>query len=277
MNKISERGREVTAKLFKIFLSNLYSFSEFTEGFKKGPKGIAKNILFIILGLYLFGVMGLMIVMMTINQYSVLAMVGQTHLFPGIALFLAMLLIFNFGFISVASCYYSGNGEEQFLSLPITPKEFFGAKLGVSFVNDAIIGIVVFAIASGYYGFKEGLLGNPLFYIGTLVTASTVSLLVIAVIYLLFIVVLYFIPKFRKRSILNGIASFFVLAMALVIGFFSGFTPTLATQGGEELSSMFGGLGSTITMVSKKAPIIGFFGKALEGNIVPILIMVANG
>ena len=94
----------MTFKLFKIFISNLYSFSEFNEGFKKGPKGIAKNILFIILGVYLFGVMGLMLVLFTINQYSVLEMAGQTYLFPGIALFFAMLLIFNFGFISVASC-----------------------------------------------------------------------------------------------------------------------------------------------------------------------------
>ena len=39
--------------VFKIFASNIFSFGNFAEGFKKGIKGILKNILVIVMFLYL--------------------------------------------------------------------------------------------------------------------------------------------------------------------------------------------------------------------------------
>ena len=162
-------------KLFKIFLSNQFAFQEFFEGFKKGGKNIAKNILFMFLGLYLVAVFALMFLLFSINTYASLEYMGASEFFPVIASVLSFVIVFNFGIISVASSYYAGNGEEQFLSLPITAKDFFKAKFGVSFVTDAIIGIALFSFAMGYYGYKVGLLSNPLFYIGTLIFALTLT------------------------------------------------------------------------------------------------------
>ena len=269
----------MTFKLFKIFLSNIYSFSDFIDGFKKGPKGIFKNIFLILCFTYLIGVFGFMYVIFTMNTYNSLEYIGQTDLFPGISLMIAFLIVFNFGIISVGVSYYAGNGEEQFLSMPITPKEFFGAKFGVSLVDNGIIGIFLFTVSSGYYGYRQGLLDNPLFYIGTLITAVVSSIFVITVIYFLFIVVLCLVPAFRKRSILNGIASVFIMVMALCIGFFSGEIGTFtAMDGGEEaVSGMMGKFSNKAISASIDSDFLSFFGGGLKGNILPIFIMAATG
>lgn len=269
----------MTFTLFKIFLSNIYSFSDFFDGFKKGPKGIFKNIFLILCFAYLIGIFGFMYVMFTINTYNTLEYIGQINLFPGISLMLAFLIVFNFGIISVGVSYYAGNGEEQFLSMPITPKEFFGAKFGVSLVDNAIIGILLFAISAGYYGFKQGLLTNPLFYIGTLTTVVVSSIAVIFVIYLLFTLVLFFIPAFRKKTILNGIASVIIMLLALGIGFASGEIGAFTTMSGEEgvMSEMMCGISGKAILVTKDNFIFEFFGSGIKGNILPILILLGIG
>ena len=269
----------MTFTLFKIFLSNIYSFGDFIDSFKKGPKGIFKNIFLILCFAYLIFAFGFMYVMFTINTYGTLEYIGQTELFPGIALMIAFLIVFNFGIISVGVSYYAGNGEEQFLSMPITPKEFFGAKFGVSLVDNAITGIFLFAISAGYYGYKQGLLSNPLFYIGTLITAVVSSITVILVIYFLFIVVLFFIPAFRKKTILNGIASVFIMLMALGIGFASGEVGAFTTIGGgdEAMSEMMGGISGKAIMVTKDNFFFDFFSSGIKGNILPILILLGIG
>ena len=93
----------MTFTLFKIFLSNIYSFGDFIDSFKKGPKGIFKNIFLILCFAYLIFAFGFMYVMFTINTYGTLEYIGQTELFPGIALMIAFLIVFNFGIISFSA------------------------------------------------------------------------------------------------------------------------------------------------------------------------------
>ena len=269
----------MTFQLFKIFLSNVYSFSDFIDGFKKGPKGIFKNIFLILCFIYLIVVAGLLYVMFTINTYNSLEYIGMTGLFPGISLMLAFLIVFNFGIVSVGVSYYSGNGEEQLLSLPITPREFFCAKFYVSVADNSLIGIVLFAISSGYFGYRQGLLSNPLFYLGTLITAVVSSVVVISIIYFLFVVVLYFIPAFRKRSILNGISSVFIMIMALSIGFLSGETGTfISMEGGEDVTGGFvGTLSNKSAELTEQTGIFSFLGEGLKGSIIPLLVIALIG
>jgi Ca2+/Na+ antiporter len=137
---------------------------------------------------------------------------------PFITMLVALLIIMFFGFTSVAASYYTGSSEEFLMSLPLTPGQFFGAKFAVSFVSDAVMGVGMFAISSIIYGYNEGLLTNPLFYIGFLVTALAFSVASVFIIYLLFILVLYFIPALRKKKVMTVIATILLIAFCIFYG-----------------------------------------------------------
>ena len=151
-------------KLFKILNQSSFNFSAIPEGFKKGPKGIIKSIFLILVFLYVFAVMIGMYTAYMIGTYKYLAANGNQQYMPLITMLVSIAVIMFFGFTSVASSYYTGAGEEFLMSLPITPRQFFGAKFAVSFVSDAVMGVGMFAISSFVYGYNEGLLTNPLFY-----------------------------------------------------------------------------------------------------------------
>lgn len=263
-------------KLFKILSSNFFSFSGTIENLKKGPKEIVKNIFLILLMIYAFGVIAAMYVIAMLGVYSALALVGETALMPVIALLLSAFLVFFFGFTSVASNYYTGNGEEQLLSMPFTPGQLFGAKFAVSFVTDAVFGLVAFAIAAGIYGFNQHILWNPMFYIGTIVTALAFTSIAVAVIYFLFIVVLHLFPGLRKKSILNGIATFFVIAFVIGFSFANQkLSISLSLSDIDAVQELMAPNIEKISSVSESIPFIVFLADAVHGKILPILVMLA--
>ena len=185
-------------KLFRIFSSNLFSFENFFVGFKKGAKGIAKTILFGLLFLYLFFCFGGMYTLTMYSTYNYLEMAGEPQFMPIVSVIFIFLMLIFFGITSVASNYFSNSGEEQFLSMPISPAEFFGAKFGVSFVTDAVLAIVLFMISNFIYAYKQGILGNPLLYVGILTAGIAISLFCIIMIYFLLIIPLYFFPVLQQ-------------------------------------------------------------------------------
>ena len=206
-------------KLFKLLNSSSLTASGVSINFKKGPKAIAKSLLWILLFLYVFGVMIVMYTLYMVGTYKYLAANGNQHYMPLITMLLSIAVIMFFGFTSVASTYYTGNTEELIMSLPISSAKFFEAKFAVSFVSDAIMGIGMFAISSIVYGWNEGLLTNPLFYLGFLVSALAFSIVSVFLIYLLFILVLYFIPALRKKKLLTVVATILIIVFCMFYGF----------------------------------------------------------
>ena len=263
-------------KLFKIFASNIFSFSNFWDGFKKGPKGIVKSILLLLLFIYVIAAFGVMYVGYMLVAYKTLQNAGNTELMPFITTLLSLCVIFFFGFTSVATNYYTGSGEEQFISMPISSCQFFGAKFAVSLVTDAFIGLVMFAISAGIYGYNEHLLAKPMFYVGTITVALAFSVAAVFIIYLLLSLILYFIPAFRKKSILTGIASFLIVSFSIGYGF-------LASIRGQMLSSenMFEegkarALTDSFARLKPQSSAISFFSKAMNGDFFSILVMIAT-
>lgn len=266
----------MTFKLFKIFASNIFSFSGITDNFKKGSKGIAKAILQILLFLYVIvvfvGVYGVMVT----GLYSSLKASNITKLMPLLSMLSSIIVIFFLGFTSVATNYYTGNGEEQFIAMPITPRQFFGAKFGVSVVFESLIGMGLFAISSGVYGFNEGLFTNPLFYVGVLVSAASISLVSVAILYLVIILVLYFMPFLRKKNFLTGIASVFIVIFAIGYGFLSSQIGNMMGAGGmTQLQQFANPVINNFMEDSSKYSFISFLSDALNGKILPILFFIA--
>ena len=261
-------------KLYKILNSGSNTFSGIFEGFKKGPKGILKSIFLILVMLYVFGVMIGMYTVYMVGTYKYLAASGNQQLMPLVTMLVAIAVIMFFGFTSVASTYYTGTGEEFLMSLPLTPGQFFGAKFAVSFVSDAIMGVGMFAISSFVYGYNEGLLTNPLFYLGFLVCAIAFSVTSVFIIYLLFVVILYFIPALRKKKLLTIVATILVLVFCMFYGLMNS-SVSLSFSNPEFVNDKIGSSIDKISGFGAKTPVFIYIAGALNGKIIPILILAA--
>lgn len=263
-------------KLFKILNQGTYNFSGIIADFKKGPKGIIKSIFLILFLIYVFAVMIGMYTVYMIGTYKYLAANGNQQMMPFISMMVALAIIMFFGFTSVASSYYTGTGEEFLMSLPISSRQFFGAKFAVSFVSDAIFGIGMFTIASIVYGANEGLLTNPLFYLGFIVTALSFSVTCVFIIYLLFILLLYFIPALRKKKILTIIATILLICFCGLYGLMNSMV-SISFSNPEFVSDRVGNSIDKISDLGAKIPAFTYIAGALNGKIIPILILAALG
>ena len=257
--------------LFKIFSSNSFSLGMFLENFKKGIKGILRNILYIaLLGYFIVVAGGLFILIMT-RVGNGLVNSGDIEKMPVFIIFAALAAVLFFGFISAATNYYTGSGEEQFLSMPLNPVEIFGAKVAVTAVSDLILGAAIMLVGGIIYGIKAGLVTHPLFYVGLLVTILAVESIAVLVIYALLLLFLNVIPKLRNRSILTSLATVLLLCFVFAYSIFSSRISMLMDQ--EDASTAI--FVQMIRAWSEKAPVLMFFADAISGKIVPILVMAA--
>lgn len=257
--------------LFKIFLSNIFSFGAFIEGFKKGVKGVLKNILIILVSIYCVGVISVIYVLSLNNIGTTLKESGTIMYMPIIILISALLVVFFFGFVSAASNYYTGCGEEQFLAMPFKPVDIFGAKVGLTAITDVALGAFLLVAGSIIFGIKAGLLAKPLFYVGMIASVLGVSTIALLFIYVLLIFILLAFKKLRNKGILTGIASFLIIVLVMCYSLFSsliGSTIEGTTDIGQNASLL-------VMAIGEKIPWIMVFSNALAGNIVSILIMLA--
>ena len=260
--------------LFKILNTSTLNVGGFLEGFKKGPKGIIKNIFIILFAIYVIAVMIGMYTAYMIATYKFLAASGNQEAMPFITMLVALLIIMFFGFTSVAASYYTGSSEEFLMSLPLTPGQFFGAKFAVSFVSDAIMGLGMFTISSIVYGANEGLLTNPLFYIGFLVAALAFSLAAVFAIYLLFILILYFIPALRKKKLMTVVATVLLIAFCIFYGLMNS-SISMSFSNPKFMGEKMGSSIEKLFGLSDKMPVFMYISGALKGKILPILILAA--
>ena len=257
--------------VFKIFISNVFSFGSFRENFKKGAKGIFKNIGIILLVFYFVVIAFLMIFSYMSTFSNVLLEANKIEYMPVIILMFGLLAGIFFGFISAATNYFTGCGEEQFLSMPLRPIDIFGAKIGVTSVTDLILGVVIVLVSGVIYAFKAKLLANPLFYVGLLSTVAGITSVSLLLIYGILVLVVYFIPKLRKRNILTSFASCLIILFAF---FYIKLTANINQYNYTELTIDNPLVVVLLSMVDKLSFFM-IFAKAMSGNIVSILIMLA--
>ena len=257
--------------LFKILASHFFSFGTFFEGFKKGVKGILKNILVIVLILYFLVFAGGMYIAVMNSVGNGLLNSGDIEKMPVMIVFVAFCLVLFFGFISAATNYYTGCGEEQFLAMPLSPLDVFGAKVGVTAVTDAALGAAIMIVGAVIYGIKAKLYTNPLFYLGIIVTSLAIVCLCLFIIYTLFILAMVIFPKLRKRNILTGIAT--VLVFIFVCGY-SLFSSNLAMMFDLSENGAAPAL-QLIRLAVQKLPFLMVFSDSLSGKPLAMLIMLA--
>lgn len=268
----------MTFAVFKILFSNVYSMGDFWASFKKGPKGIIKNILVILLAIYCLAVFIGLFSMTMLSVYSGLEAEGKTQLMPGFGLILGLMMTIFFGFLSVATNYYTGAGEEQLMCMPLKAREIFGAKFAVSVIADSLFGAMIVIICSVIYGSKEGCFTNPLFYIGIVASVLTICVVSVFFLYFVFIVILSLIPALRKKNILQGIATVIIISFSACCGFFGSMGGNMMAGNPSYQNIDMGSplVDSWIGRVSSfKA--VSLFANCLVGDWLSILIMLAIG
>lgn len=268
----------MTFAVFKLLFSNVYSMGDFWAGFKKGPKGIIKNLLIILLAIYCFAVFTALFSMTFLSVYANLESIGKTHLMPGYGLVLGLMITLFFGFLSVATNYYTGTGEEQLMCMPLKEKEIFGGKFAVSVISDSLFGALVVVICSVIYGLKQGSFTNPLFYIGMIASILTICIVSVFFLYLVFIVILTLIPAMRKKNILHGIATVIIIAFSACCGM-------LGSMGGNMMAGnpSYQNIDTATPIVNSwigrvsELKAVSLFANCLIGDWLSILIMIAVG
>ena len=201
--------------LFKIFIKNIILFGSFTDNLKKGAKGILKNAGIILLAILCLSSFVGLFIYSTINSYDNYSEQGIQILVPITSVMLSMLIIFFFGFVTVATNYYSGAGEEQFLAMPLKPYDYFTAKFLTSWITDAGLSAILFLSSAIVYGYFEHLLTKPLFYAGILISSICIPFVAVFIIYVLLILLLKFVFIFRSKTFLTGISVFFTLCFSM--------------------------------------------------------------
>lgn len=249
--------------LFKILFSNMFSFASFKENFKKGKKGLAKNILIIIAAIYCAVVFTGIFSFSMISVYKTLESNGQLNLMPVSAVLSIAVVNFIFGLLTVISNYCSGKSEEQFLAMPLKPVHLFGAKFAISIVTDGFLSLIMCIIAGIVYGINQHIMWNPLVYIGMLVTGLTISVVITGALYFVLILILLAFPVLRKRSILVGISTVIVILFAWGYGFIS-----------SNVSVYAAGVAQKISSASEQIKWVSFFADALIGKPGSILLLL---
>ena len=186
-------------KLFKLLASNIYNFSTIKDGFKKGPKGILKSVgIILLIGIVLvefFFIFGSMI----LGIYNTLAAQNAAQAVPGVIIILSVLVTAFFAISAVSVSYYTGNGEEQLMSLPLSPRQLLSAKFLMSVSSELPMTVMLTCIGTIVYAYKEGNLLNPGIYVGMIAVSLASCIVILGIIYFIFVALLTLIPALRKK------------------------------------------------------------------------------
>lgn len=260
-----------TFSLFKLFCGSIISPEIFAGEIKKGPKGIAKLILIGLIFAYVIGGFVFLMVALFLGTYKTLSSYGMQNLMPLLSFTVSAISILFFGFITAATSYCTGSGEEQLLSLPLLPKEILAAKYFVTSISDGLFGAAILGTAGVIYGKNEGLLLNPVFWITLVSSIIFITFAAVFIIYLFLILLLTIFPGLRKKKLLTTVASVLVFIFAIGFSMISSQAGTIITEGlGDIISNE-----TASQMVASNFFFIKLFDTAFRGNILCALVFLA--
>lgn len=205
--------RNKTFVLTKVLLKNGGGID---FGFKRGSKWswvlmAAFFLVFIPIALFAFlELIGLL--------YQGLAVIGQESVIISWGLAISSLIIFIFGIFHILSTFYFANDVENFLPLPVKPREIVGAKFFTVVLYEYLLVGFVFLPILVYYGIQQK--AGILFYLYGLII--TVFLPIVPLVLAAFLVMLVMrvtnLGRYREMlKIGGGLLSF---ALGVSINFF---------------------------------------------------------
>ncbi len=210
---------KMTFRLAWVFLRQTLIPSSLTGNSKKGVS--KKSIIAYALAmLYVVGVFGFMFVSTMVILYGTLKGNGLQSLLIMLIGFAAFFSTFFFGFMSAASSYVTGEGEEFMHSLPLKPAQFFTAKFLSVYATEVILSAGIILIGGCIFGAYEGLLTNPIFYLLLIAGALAMPALSLGFCYILLVVLLNIFRRLKNKNLLMTIATLLMVAFLMVFNVF---------------------------------------------------------
>lgn len=146
--------------------------------------------------------------------YHSLATVNQQGVILSWGLAINSIMIFIFGMFYIISSFYFSGDIENFLPLPIKPKQIVGAKFLVTVLYEYLISAFIFLPILIYYGIYES--AGLLYYIYGLIVFALIPILPIAFGALIVMLIMRFTNFSRYRELFKIIGG--VIAMFVGIG-----------------------------------------------------------
>lgn len=146
--------------------------------------------------------------------YHSLAAINQQGVILSWGLAINSMLIFIFGMFYIISSFYFSGDIENFLPLPVKPKQIVGAKFLVTVFYEYLISALIFLPILIYYGIYET--AGPLYYIYGLIVFVLLPVLPIAFAALIVMLIMRFTNLSRYRELFKIIGG--VIAMFIGIG-----------------------------------------------------------
>lgn len=211
---------KITLHLLKLFLDNRFSLKDFLQNFRKGGKETGKNIAYIALFLYVAVVFGGMLFFYVTTLYGTFKEAGIQSFVLLLLSISATFITLIFGFLQALSMYVTNSTEENLLALPLSPKSLFAAKFLQIYVIELLLGAAILLFGTGIYGFYEGLLTSPVFYITAITGSLTLPLIPITITFILLVAIFSAGKSALNKKVLTVISTVMLIGVMLAFNFF---------------------------------------------------------
>lgn len=150
--------------------------------------------------------------------YDALVTVDQQGVLIGWSLAICSLLVFFFGLFYIISSFYFASDIENFLPLPVRPKQIIGAKFIVAVLYQLLITAMIFLPVLVFYGVKQG--GGVLYYIYGVVILLLLPVVPLALATLLVMIIMRFTNLSRFRELLKVLGGIAAILLGISVNFF---------------------------------------------------------
>ena len=211
-------------------------------------------ILFVSLPIMLYGY-----VEITAFFYNSLAAIGQEGVLLSWGLVISAMMVFVFGVFHVVSNFYFANDIENYLPMPVRPRQIVGAKFLQILLYEYIAVGFSFLPMLVYFGVRQGV--SALYYLYGLAVLIFLPILPLALASLLVMLIMRMVNLTRYRELLRiiggSLAVFLALGFSFVMQRFNELTP-------EELGELLqSGSNSLALMETKLFPTVRWAVQAL--------------
>lgn len=228
------------------------------EGFGiRGSKNILSKLMLIFLFICIGPGMAAMLASYLVKAYDVLFKIQQQGIIISWMIAVNSMIIFIFGLLYIISAFYMSNDIENFLHLPLRPKQIIGAKFLAVTVYEYFITAIIFLPALLVYGIKSG--SGPVYYLFGLIVFALIPVLPLAISSIIVMIIMRFLNISRHKDALKLIGGIIAIAFGIginilinrfVIGASEGNLEELLMKGNNSLTAITSSLFPTAKWAS---------------------------
>lgn len=182
------------------------------------PKAILKAFGWIILAIYIVADFGFVFGLIDVNLYKALAPIGMQSFLLLNAVFMSIVIVFLFSFITSLSLFSSAPNEAIFLSMPLKSTHLLASRMVTVYAIEAPVAFLIMAVAAGVYGVNSH--SSVGFYFTMGINALVLPLVPLALSYAVLVPLMSTSRWLRQKNTILYLGGFVGLALALAFNFY---------------------------------------------------------